>query len=150
MGLLALPVVGPFEEVPLFDDPFFLYLSPGHELLEKKSVSLKDLPEKELFVLSEGHCQRDQVLEVCSRRNLFSGQLSLEVGSLESLIRMVDQGQGITILPSLATGYLDAGQKRRVRSFSGTAPSRKVGLVYHRRYLRKKVVEGLKGALLPS
>jgi len=153
VGLLVTPLGQPqLIEHELFQEPFMVYCSPGHPYLNQSSISEKQLSAKDVWLLSEGHCFREQVISLCargSRPQLGSDHtLSFESGNLETLRKMVDLGEGYTLLPWLLVNDMtEAERKTRVRGFSGIAPSRQVSLVHHRAYARKKMIEALTEAV---
>ena len=134
-------------EWPLFNDPFLAYLAPKHPLLSLSQVSDKDLSLDDIWLLNEGHCFRDQAIEICKRvkgKGSKNKNLTFESGNLETLKRLVDQNFGYTLLPSLAIlGMPASEQKKKVRFFKSPAPIREVSVVYSRNYLKKSIIEAL-------
>ena len=134
-------------EWPLFNDPFLAYLAPKHPLLSLSQVSDKDLSLDDIWLLNEGHCFRDQAIEICKRvkgKGSKNKNLTFESGNLETLKRLVDQNFGYTLLPSLAIlGMSASEQKKKVRFFKTPAPIREVSVVYSRNYLKKSIIEAL-------
>jgi LysR family transcriptional regulator, hydrogen peroxide-inducible genes activator len=134
-------------ERPLFNDPFLAYLAPKHPLLSLSQVSDKDLSLDDIWLLNEGHCFRDQAIEICKRvkgKGTKNKNLTFESGNLETLKRLVDQNFGYTLLPSLAILGMSANeQKKKVRFFKSPAPIREVSVVYSRNYLKKSIIEAL-------
>jgi LysR family hydrogen peroxide-inducible transcriptional activator len=147
-GLLSTPLsASGLDEIALGAERLLAYLSPGDELLARKTVTEEDLRSRRLWVMPEGHCFRTQVLSYCGARR---GKLKdpagvqFESGSFETLIRLVDSGLGATVLPELVAHGL--GEERRsaqVRPFRGTTPVREIGLVTSRRELHEKVTARL-------
>lgn len=134
-------------ERPVFNEPFLVYLSPNHPLLSLNKVSDKDLSLDDIWLLNEGHCFRDQAIEICKRAKGKSAKhknLIFESGNLETLKRLVDQRFGCTLLPSLAIlGMSAREQKKKVRFLKSPAPIREVSIVYSRSYLKKSIIEAL-------
>ncbi|MFT4578447.1 MAG: LysR family hydrogen peroxide-inducible transcriptional activator [Nitrospinales bacterium] len=134
-------------EWPIFNDPFLAYLAPKHPLLSLSQVSDKDLSQDDIWLLNEGHCFRDQAIEICKRvkgKGSKNKNLTFESGNLETLKRLVDQNFGYTLLPSLAIlGMSASEQKKKVRFFKSPAPIREVSVVYSRNYLKKSIIEAL-------
>jgi LysR family hydrogen peroxide-inducible transcriptional activator len=150
-AVLALPCdCGPLETVTLFDDPFALACRRDHPLAGRPAVDLPRLADEPLLLLQDGHCLRDHALAACGladrrQRNAF------EATSLHTLVQMVDNGLGITLLPRLA---LDAGILKGTelvaRPLAGDgAASRGIGLGWRRgtrragefRLLAEKIAE---------
>ncbi|MBO9667447.1 MAG: hydrogen peroxide-inducible genes activator [Bdellovibrio sp.] len=128
---------------PLFYEPFMAYFAPQHELAQKKTVDEKDLSANEMLLLNEGHCFREQSLALCrNRKNSENkGQFSFESGSLETLKKLVDQGDGFTLLPYLATQ--DLRDKKRLKPFSNPVPTREVSILHGPHFQRKAILKAL-------
>jgi LysR family transcriptional regulator, hydrogen peroxide-inducible genes activator len=141
-------------EWPIFNDPFLAYLSPKHPLLSLPQVSDKDLSLDDIWLLNEGHCFRDQAIEICKRvkgKGSKNKNLTFESGNLETLKRLVDQNFGYTLLPSLAIlGMSASEQKKKVRFFKSPAPIREVSVVYSRNYLKKSIIQVLHKEVVSS
>jgi LysR family hydrogen peroxide-inducible transcriptional activator len=130
-ALLALPVEDNALHVePLFYEPFFAALPVGHALLAREEIRIKDLMQEKLLLLDEGHCLREQALELCGSGS--RGREEVRATSLETLRQMVGMGLGVTLLPALS---VDAGlrQSKRVvvaRPFKSPPPGRTIALVW--------------------
>lgn len=133
-GLLALPVEDDALRVePLFYEPFFAALPAGHALAARDVLSVPELMTEKLLLLDEGHCLRDQALDVCGAQS--KGREEVRATSLETLRQMVGMGLGVTLLPALS---VDAGPRVNkkaveIRPFKKPAPGRTIGLVWRRR-----------------
>ncbi|WP_447642634.1 MULTISPECIES: hydrogen peroxide-inducible genes activator [Chitinophagaceae] len=149
-------VVTPLHEAGIKEDVLFYermlaYVSEKNSLYEKDFILPKEIDTNKLWLLEEGHCFRSQIINLCElrRKNKNGGNLfEYEAGSLETLRRMVDIGDGITILPELATYDLNKNQKSRLRRFQEPAPVREVSMVTHRDFVKKKLVAALKNVIL--
>ncbi|MCB1214140.1 MAG: hydrogen peroxide-inducible genes activator [Deltaproteobacteria bacterium] len=147
-GLLALPLNAKgILEQSLFKEPFVCYLSKDHPLQKYQRLSEKQLVDKDLWLLSEGHCFREQVIDLCKNRKqkATSQHVSFESGNLETLIHLVDQNFGYTLLPYLAV--LDVPYKQREKSlkfFTAPVPSREIGLIYSESFVKFRTLEALK------
>ncbi len=141
-------------ERPVFKEPFLVYLAPNHPLLSLSKVSDKDLSLDDIWLLNEGHCFRDQAIEICKRAKgkIFKQKnLTFESGNLETLKRLIDQKFGYTLLPSLAIlGMSAKEQKKRVRFFKSPVPTREVSIVYSRSYLKESIIEALVNEVVSS
>ncbi|PZN29337.1 MAG: DNA-binding transcriptional regulator OxyR [Proteobacteria bacterium] len=144
LGILALPV--PLEGLEcreLYEEDFTLALPPGHALTKKAHVKLDDLSGETLLLLEDGHCLRDQALEVCSRVDAKESE-DYRATSLETLRQMVAAGLGVTLLPELATsGPFGSGQAIVVRPFSRPVPSRTIGAVWRRGSARVAAIDAV-------
>lgn len=151
VGLLVTPLDDAhIVEHPLFYEPFCLYVAPTHELAKKKMIDSDDLQISDLWLLSEGHCFRDQALKLCGdrRKRKTAGRALFESGSLETLRKMVDQGGGYTLLPALAVADIDESRrKKQIREFNSPVPTREVSLIYSRVYKRKATIKALVATL---
>lgn len=119
------------EENVLFYEPFALYLPSDHKLRKKKTISSSDLEPSELWLLNEGHCFRDQVVNLCKQpgeSTIFSN-LKYQSGSLETLRKLVDRNFGYTILPELATKDFNGKDLMKLRYFRSPQPCREISLV---------------------
>mgnify|MGYP000044174196 CR=1 FL=1 len=134
LGILVTPLEeSGINESPLFLEPMLGYVGENHRLSKKKSISLDDLDLDDTWLLSEGHCLRAQVLNICNaHQNDDSQNLVFESGSLETLERLVESHKGMTILPYLATLNLNANQRKMLREFKGNPPVREVSIVKNR------------------
>lgn len=150
VGLLVTPLNNSgLIEHAIFYEPFVLYVSPEHSLAGAKTVREKDLSANEVWLLTEGHCFRDQVLNLCKERSAGSkrmghGNLRFESGNLETLKKMVDQSNGYTLLPLLAAMDLpDQTRRKQVREFQAPVPTREVSLVHTKLFKKRATVEAL-------
>ncbi|WP_373522326.1 hydrogen peroxide-inducible genes activator [Aquiflexum sp.] len=142
LGLVVTPLDEPgIVEKPMFYEKFFAYLSKGHQLLKKEKLTVKDLESDDMWMLQQGHCFRDQVLNLCNQNKFERNNFHYESGSLEGLKNMVNQYTGITLLPELATFSLNEEEKQRLRKFSDEEPIREVSIVLTRSFLKKRLVE---------
>ncbi|MDX1627618.1 MAG: hydrogen peroxide-inducible genes activator [Fulvivirga sp.] len=133
---------------PLFYEQFYGYVSNRSPLFKEELLSGENLPANEVWLLNEGHCFRDQVLNICQTYEERESQFKYESGSLEALKRIVDKHGGLTLLPELATLDFDKQTKSKLRSFADPKPVREVSLVMHRSYLKRKLVKALHEEIL--
>ena len=130
-GLLAIvPGLGEFESAPIGDDPFVIALPKSHALAKKKAVKLTDLVQDPVLLLDEGHCLRDQALDLCTR--VGAEESNLRATSLATLVQMVSAGNGVTLLPKLAVDVENRRGQLAIRPVAGAAPSRKLALIWRR------------------
>lgn len=147
-GILATPLgLSRVEEEPLFYEPFFLYVGPGHRLLKSSKVSESMLDPGELWLPSEEHCLRQQVVDVCGggERGGCFPSVHLKGGSIETLVEMVSRGQGYTLLPQLAAESVARRKfEGKVLPLARPAPAREVSLVHRRGHLKQSMLKLLK------
>ena len=144
LGVLALPVdLEGLEARELFAEPFTVAVPDHHRLAKRERVQAADLEEETLLLLEEGHCLRDQALEVCSRVGAGESQ-DFRATSLETLRQMVATGAGVTLLPELETrgAYGDA-RGVTVLPFAKPAPVRHVGAVWRKTTARRPAIDAL-------
>ncbi len=144
LGILALPVpLEGLESSELYAEPFTVALPERHPLAARESLRLADLKGEKLLLLEEGHCLRDQALEVCSRAGV-TDQQDFRATSLETLRQMVATGAGITLLPELAgTGAYRSARGVVLRPFARPAPVRHIGAVWRKSTARAAAIEAL-------
>ncbi|MGE0580826.1 MAG: LysR substrate-binding domain-containing protein [Steroidobacteraceae bacterium] len=143
-GILALPVdLDGLEALPLYDEPFVLVAPADHRLAKGGPVRTADLAGEAVLLLEDGHCLRDQALDICSRAGLHEKQ-DFRATSLETLRQMVASGAGVTLLPELATrGAYGAARGVAVRAFAKPAPVRRIGVIWRRTSARREAIEAV-------
>ncbi len=151
-GLLATPLNDhQIKETPLFYEPFVAYIANDSQLLSKKVLRPEELHMEELWLLNEGHCMYNQVLNLCGekmRTVLKNRKFNYRTGSVETLKRMVDTNGGATILPELAIGDFNGEQMDMVRYFRTPEPVREISVVTHRLYAKKKLIDAFSKVIL--
>ncbi|HTY48072.1 MAG TPA: LysR substrate-binding domain-containing protein [Steroidobacteraceae bacterium] len=139
LGVLALPV--PLEGLAartLYEEPFTVALPARHPLAAQDGVRVRDLAQENLLLLEEGHCLRDQALEVCGR--IAREKQDFRATSLETLRQMVASGAGITLMPQLATrGAYGQARGVEIRPLR-PAPSRRIGALWRRTSARQAAI----------
>ena len=114
-----------FDANPLLRTVFCV-CSPRTPLSQLPSVKTNDLREVPLWLLDEGHCFRDQLMQFCQLKSARRSQRSYHLGSIETFMRMVENGVGVTFIPELCTFQLSAEQRTLVRPFAVPVPTREV------------------------
>ncbi|MBX2966611.1 MAG: LysR family transcriptional regulator [Cyclobacteriaceae bacterium] len=135
------------EEI-LFYEELFVYVSKKNALVDKKYVLANELDPNKLWLLEEGHCFRSQVLNLCELRKRNDFHIKYETGNIETLKRMVDKSDGITILPELAVMEFSKAQHKLVKRLKEPSPAREVSLVTHRNHIKTKLINTLKEEIL--
>ncbi len=132
-GILALPIhEEQFHIEPLFDEPFLLAMPKGHPLAALESLELHDLDNQHLLLLEEGHCLRDQALDVC-RLSGADERDGFRATSLETLRQMVSAGVGMTLLPMLAVQPpVPVSRDLRLVPFRVDPPHRQLAMLWRR------------------
>lgn len=136
-------------ECPVFYEEMLVYAHPEHELLRQKQIDLKDIATPEIWMLGDGHCFRNQVVNLCEMSGLQHTQLPFEFesNSLETLMRIVDVEGGFTLIPELVLQYMSEDKKKQVRSLSANRPLREVSVIYSRHYTKQKLIALLCGEI---
>jgi LysR family hydrogen peroxide-inducible transcriptional activator len=150
-GLLATPLQNPnLEEHPLFYESFVVYAAKTNSLFDKKYIKPEDIDVREIWLLNEGHCMRNQVLNICKDKFTMGEYRNLEynTGSVETLKRMVDLNAGYTILPELSLQEMSARQMNMVRYFKSPEPVREISLVTHRFFIKQALIAAFKKEIL--
>ncbi len=143
-ALVALPVTAPgLVTEALFDEPFFVLTAAGHPLASRRHLRQSDLSGERVLLLTEGHCLRDQALEICGNRGAPDDDAFCAT-SLETLRHMVAAGLGCTLLPALAVpGSRSTAETTVARPFQRPAPHRTIGLVWRRSFPNTAAVQAL-------
>jgi LysR family hydrogen peroxide-inducible transcriptional activator len=152
-GIMATPIeAGYLQYTPMFYEPLVAYMSEDNKLFSKKTLVPEDIDPTETWILNEGHCLRNQVLNLCTgnKGNSKNKQFQYHTGSLETLKKMVEVNRGITILPELSIFDFNDEQMERVRYFKKPDPVREISMVIHRVDLKKQLIESFTAALLAA
>ncbi len=144
VGVLALPVeLAGLEVRELYREPFVVALPERHPLAARASLRVADLKGEPLLLLEEGHCLRDQALEVCSRAGV-RDQQDFRATSLETLRQMVATGAGVTLMPELAgRGAYRNARGVVLRPFARPAPVRHIGALWRKTTPRRAAIDAL-------
>ena len=144
IGLFVTPSgVSGLDERPIFNEEFVAYVGQEHPLHAVETIDPFLLNVEDVWVLNEGHCFRNQVLNICQPPDAPPEQFRFQSGSLEALKKLVDRHGGITLLPELATLDMPANEQQHLRWFKEPRPVREVSLVTHRSFLKRKLTEAL-------
>ena len=131
------------QQTPLFYEQFFAYVSREDALFNNEVIRTSDLNGEQLWLLDEGHCFRDQLVRFCQMKSARASQLAYHLGSMETFMRMVESGKGVTFIPELAVLQLGDAQKELVRSFAIPCPPRQVVLLTNKNFIRHTLLEVL-------
>src|ERR1700742_1854265 len=153
VGVLVTPLQeNGIREQVLFYEELLVYVSRKNAAYKKTYMLAQDIDPNKLWLLEEGHCFRSQIVRLCELRKASKegSHFDYEAGSLETLRRMVELNDGITILPELAAMDLTAKQQQLIRHFKRPAPMREVSLVVHRDFIKQRLVQALHQEILKS
>ena len=152
-GILVTPLQEPgIQEMVLFYEELMAYVSKRNAIYEKAYVLPQDIDPNKLWLLEEGHCFRSQIVNLCELQKMSKegSHFDYEAGSIETLRRMVEMNDGITIIPELATLDMPAKQTQLIRRFRKPSPMREVSLVVHRNFVKKRLVDVLKAQIMET
>lgn len=148
-ALVVTPLKEPaMREEVLFYEELYAYVSASNALYHKAYILPNEIDADKLWLLEEGHCFRSQMLNLCELQKNKDRHFRYETGNLETLKRMVDHSDGITILPELAIRELSSEQQKLVRRMQAPAPVREISLVTHRDHVKTKLIKSLKAGIL--
>ena len=138
----------------LYYEEFFGYVSPNEPVFEKPLLRTADINDERLWLLDEGHCFRDQLVRFCQREKVKIHQAAYRLGSLETFMRMVESGNGMTFIPELAVAQLGPKQRELVRPFAIPRPTREIVFVRRKDFVRYHVaavlIEQIRGSVPPE
>ena len=144
-GILATPLHDDrMKEIPVYYEKFYAYVSPNERFLyAKSSLEETDLKGAKLWLLDEVHCFRTQILNICNlkTKSIVNSAFTYEAGSIETLINIVDNNNGITVIPEMALDHLTEEQKKNVRFFKDNKPVREISLITRKDFLRERLIE---------
>jgi LysR family hydrogen peroxide-inducible transcriptional activator len=151
--LIALPFAEPgIEARAVYDEPFMVAVPKGHAWDgRKRPVSSEELTKESLLLLGEGHCFRDQVLDICHvvrAKERSPLARTVEGGSLETIRQMVAGGVGVTVLPSTSVTSNTSSDLIRLLPFARPTPTRRVALAWRRSFPRPEAIEALRKSIL--
>ncbi|MGY0398883.1 MAG: LysR substrate-binding domain-containing protein [Ostreibacterium sp.] len=157
IALLSLPITESslFEVKPIFEEDFYVMMPKGHPLEDEESIQISQLDNESIFLLGNGNCFRDQVLQACpnclpsAEHNSTSAILAkntlVQGGSLATIQMMVGGGLGLSIFPKMAIAENPAIS---VRAFAEPTPKRQIALVWRKSFTRIKIIQAIEASLL--
>ncbi len=133
------------KEIVLYFEPFVAYIPETHKNFSKDEIEVSDLNLDEILLLQDGHCFRDGIINLCKNvdKNEFN-RFQLESGSFETLIKLADEGLGITLLPYLHTLDLKEKDLAKLKHFKEPKPAREVSLIYPKTELKIQIIDALR------
>ncbi|PHQ29258.1 hydrogen peroxide-inducible genes activator [Leeuwenhoekiella nanhaiensis] len=133
------------KERPLYYEPFVAYMPENRELEVNEKIDVSSLDLDHMLLLEDGHCFRDGVINLCkTNRNYDDEIFSLESGSFETLVKLANEGLGMTLLPYLHTLEIKESERKHLHHFKDPAPAREVSLLYHKSELKMQIIEALR------
>ncbi|MAX71254.1 MAG: DNA-binding transcriptional regulator OxyR [Flavobacteriaceae bacterium] len=132
------------KERPLYYEPFVAYVPNNHRLRELKTLEVSDLDIEDMLLLEDGHCFREGVINLCKTYKAHEeDHFQLESGSIETLIKLSNEGMGMTLLPYLHTLDINEGFSANLKHFKEPSPAREVSLIYHKSELKMQIIDAL-------
>ena len=129
-------------ERPLYYEPFIAYVPEHHFLAGNKTLGVDDLSNGDILILKDGHCFRNQVLNLCSFEDL-NKQYELKSGSFETLINLSNNGPWMTIIPYLHSNNLSPKNLENIIPFEEPSPAREISMIYSKSQLKLPVINAL-------
>jgi len=132
------------KERVLYYEPFVGYIPNDHRLKNKKKIDVSDLDINDMLLLEDGHCFRDGVINLCKAfKTHQDDQFQLESGSIETLVKLSNEGLGMTLLPYLNTLDLNEKMSSQLHHFNEPSPAREVSIIYHKNELKMQIIDAL-------
>ncbi len=143
--------MGDMDSTLLYYERFFAYVSQADKLFNNERIRTSDLQGEYLWLLDEGHCFRDQLQKFCSLKAAAKSKRAYTLGSIETFMRIVESGKGVTFIPELATLQLTQEQKKLVRPFAMPVPTRQIVMITGKSFIRKTllqfIIENIRAAI---
>lgn len=148
-GIAATPLETDYLiERPLYYEPFVGFVPGSHGLSSKNNLRIEDIDPDEVLLLQDGHCFRNHVLNLCSTsQKKKKNNIKLQSGSFETIIKLAQEGMGMTLLPYLHTQDLSDEEKAFLRPFEAPSPAREISLVYHKNELKLHIIQALQSLI---
>ncbi|MEQ1732058.1 MAG: LysR substrate-binding domain-containing protein [Bacteroidia bacterium] len=142
VGIVSTPLNNTdIEEELLYYEKLMVY---GNKTINKKYILPKDIATQKIWLLEEGNCLRNQVMNVCAlNAKKLNNNLHFEPNSFETLISFVDKLNGLTLIPELYYMGLSADKKAKVIDFKAPVPVREISIIYHRPYAKQRLINVL-------
>lgn len=136
------------KEIVLYYEPFMAYIPESNKNFSKQEIDIEDLNLDEILLLKDGHCFKESVINLCQNNlSQTKNSFQIESGSFETLIRLANEGLGMTLLPYLHTMELSDNDKKRLRHFKEPRPAREVSLIYPKNELKIHIINALRDTI---
>jgi len=150
-GIAAVPLKETgIREEHLYFEPFVAFVPPHHPLEDDEFILQTELDVNDILLLQQGHCFRNNIINLCGKPRKETHTLTLNSGNFETLVRLSKKGFGMTLLPYLTAMGLSKNDRMRVKPLDDPKPSREVGLIYSRSQVKKRMLEALKETISSS
>lgn len=136
------------KERVLYFEPFVAYIPEHHRLHTNEKINANELEIEDMLLLEDGHCFRDGVINLCkSLKQHDDDKFQLESGSIETLIKLSNDGHGMTLLPYLHTLDIKEKEKPNLHHFNEPVPAREVSIIYNKSELKMQIIEALQNVI---
>ena len=136
------------KEIVIYYEPFVAYIPEKHRIANKKEIEVSDLNLDEILLLQDGHCFRDGILNLCKNQDVApANNFQIQSGSFETLIKLADEGLGLTLLPYLHTLDLKEQDKLKLKHFKDPKPAREISLIFPRTELKIQIIDALRQSI---
>ena len=136
------------KEIVIYYEPFVAYIPEKHRIADKKEIEVSDLNLDEILLLQDGHCFRDGILNLCKNQGVDSvNNFQIQSGSFETLIKLADEGLGLTLLPYLHTLDLKENDKLKLKHFKDPKPAREISLIFPKTELKIQIIDALRQSI---
>ena len=136
------------KEIVIYYEPFVAYIPEKHRIADKKEIEVSDLNLDEILLLQDGHCFRDGILNLCKNQGVApANNFQIQSGSFETLIKLADEGLGLTLLPYLHTLDLKEQDKLKLKHFKDPKPAREISLIFPRTELKIQIIDALRQSI---
>ena len=132
-------------ENPLYYEPFVAYVPNNHNLHKIETIEINDLENNKMLILEDGHCFRDQMINLCWSKDKSKANYNFDIksGSFETMINLAEEGLGMTLLPYLHTLSLSKDKQKNLKFFNNPAPAREISLIYSKSKLKLPIIYSL-------
>ncbi|TCI91376.1 hydrogen peroxide-inducible genes activator [Tenacibaculum sp. M341] len=142
LSILSTPIEDSrLREINLYQEPFFLYCKNSKLFKDVNGIDGKDLSPEKLLLLEEGHCFRNQVLNICEKKTEGRNNFTFESGSIQTIKNLVQAGLGYSLVPQLSIEY--PYDEKFIKKFKPPIPTREVSIVVNKNFTREKLIENL-------
>lgn len=132
----------------LYYEPFVGYIPTHHPLKSKKKLEIADLDINDMLLLEDGHCFRDGIINLCKATKQYDDDhFQLASGSFETLVKLSNEGLGMTLLPYLHTLDIKEDEKTNLHHFIAPSPAREVSLIFHKSELKMQIIDALRASI---
>ena len=136
------------KEIVIYYEPFVAYIPEKHSIADKKEIEVSDLNLDEILLLQDGHCFRDGILNLCKNQEVAqTNNFQIQSGSFETLIKLADEGLGLTLLPYLHTLDLKEKDKQKLKHFKDPKPAREISLIFPKTELKIQIIDALRQSI---